>query len=322
MILDTGSDVTWVQCAPCERCYHQLNPIFNPNSSSSYSPLSCDSPLCESLDQSQCSNGDNCLYQVEYGDGSFTVGDFVTETVTLGTDSVTGIAIGCGHNNQGLFTGAAGVLGLGGGSLSFTAQLNTTSFSYCLVDYGSESASTLEFDTPFPSNAVTAPLRFNPNYDTFYYVELVGIGVAGELLPIPESVFQLDHDGNGGFIVDSGTAVTMLQNEVYNLLRDAFKRETERLPAAEGVSILDTCYDLSTMTNVAVPIVSFHFPEGKVLELPAISYLIPVDSEGTFCFAFAPTNSTVSIIGNFQQQRTRVSFDLDNSLVGFSVDSC
>ncbi|KAK7244574.1 hypothetical protein RIF29_39398 [Crotalaria pallida] len=89
------------------------------------------------------------------------------ETVTLETDSISGIAIGCGHNNQGLFTGAASVLGLGGSSLSFPTQLNTTLFSYCLVDYESKSASTLEFDTSFPFNAVTAPLPFNPNYDTF-----------------------------------------------------------------------------------------------------------------------------------------------------------
>jgi hypothetical protein len=56
--------------------------------------------------------------------------------------------IGCGHNNEGLFIGAAGLLGLGGGSLSFPSQIITTSFSYCLVDRDSESASTLEFNSP------------------------------------------------------------------------------------------------------------------------------------------------------------------------------
>ncbi|XLS72630.1 hypothetical protein HN51_029495 [Arachis hypogaea] len=322
MVLDTGSDISWVQCSPCSGCYRQSDPIFDPNSSSSFHPLSCDSTHCQLLDESQCLNG-NCLYEVSYGDGSYTVGEFVTETISIGQSSVTNIAIGCGHNNQGLFIGAAGLLGLGGGTLSFPAQLNSTSFSYCLVDRDSDKVSTLEFDTPFPRNAVTAPLRRNSEFETFYYVGLQGIGVGGELLPIPESLFAADPAGGiGGVIIDSGTAVTRLRREVYEWLRRAFLSGTQGLAMARGVSLFDTCYDMSSMGSVEVPTVSFHFEGGMVLTLDANSYLIPVDSVGTFCFAFAPTNSPLSIIGNVQQQGTRVSFDLANSLVGFSANSC
>lgn len=321
LVLDTGSDVNWVQCEPCADCYQQADPIFKPTSSSSYSPLSCETQQCRSLDESECRNG-SCLYEVSYGDGSYTVGDFVTETITLGSASVNGVAIGCGHNNEGLFVGAAGLLGLGGGSLSFPSQLNATSFSYCLVDRDSDSASTLEFDSPLPPNAVTAPLHRNPELGTFYYLGLKGISVGGELLPISDSSFRLTEDGNGGIIVDSGTAVTRLQSDTYNALRDAFVKGTHHLPSANGVSLFDTCYDLSSRTSVQVPTLSFHFPDGKELPLPAKNYLIPVDSEGTFCFAFAPTSSSLSIIGNVQQQGTRVGFDLANSLVGFSPNRC
>ncbi|KAK0574190.1 hypothetical protein LWI29_019511 [Acer saccharum] len=323
MVLDTGSDVNWVQCAPCANCYHQADPIFEPASSSSYSPLTCDTNQCNSLDVSECRNH-TCLYEVSYGDGSYTVGDFVTETVTLGSTSVDNIAIGCGHNNEGLFVGAAGLLGLGGGSLSFPSQVNATTFSYCLVDRDSDSASTLDFDSPLPPNAITAPLIRNHQLDTFYYLGLTGLSVGGELLPISESAFKIDVSGNGGIIIDSGTAVTRLQTDTYNSLRDAFVKGTQGLPSANGVALFDTCYDLSSKSSVDVPTVSFHFGEGqgKVLPLPAKNYLIPVDSNGTFCFAFAPTSSELSIIGNVQQQGTRVSFDIGNSLVGFSPDKC
>ncbi|CAN1335546.1 Protein ASPARTIC PROTEASE IN GUARD CELL 1 [Linum perenne] len=71
MALDTDSDVNWLQCDPCTDCYTQtgslrLQPfVFNPSSSSSYSPLSCDSPLCSSLELSSCrSTPQQCLYQV------------------------------------------------------------------------------------------------------------------------------------------------------------------------------------------------------------------------------------------------------------------
>ncbi|KAK2635847.1 hypothetical protein Ddye_030639 [Dipteronia dyeriana] len=323
MVLDTGSDVNWIQCAPCANCYKQTDPIFEPASSSSYSPLTCDTSQCNSLDVSECRNR-TCLYEVSYGDGSYTVGDFVTETVTLGSTSVDNIAIGCGHNNEGLFVGAAGLLGLGGGSLSFPSQVNATTFSYCLVDRDSDSASTLDFDSPLPPNAITARLIRNHQLDTFYYLGLTGLSVGGELLPTSESAFKIDESGNGGIIVDSGTAVTRLQTDTYNSLRDAFVKGTQGLPSANSVAIFDTCYDLSSKSSVDVPTVSFHFGEGqgKVLPLPAKNYLIPVDSNGTFCLAFAPTSSALSIIGNVQQQGTRVSFDIANSLVGFSPDKC
>ncbi|KAL0538768.1 hypothetical protein IC582_022926 [Cucumis melo] len=321
MVLDTGSDVSWVQCAPCAECYEQTDPIFEPTSSASFTSLSCETEQCKSLDVSECRNG-TCLYEVSYGDGSYTVGDFVTETVTLGSTSLRNIAIGCGHNNEGLFIGAAGLLGLGGGSLSFPSQLNASSFSYCLVDRDSDSTSTLDFNSPISPDAVTAPLHRNPNLDTFFYLGLTGMSVGGTVLPIPETSFQMSEDGNGGIIVDSGTAVTRLQTTVYNVLRDSFVKSTHDLQSARGVALFDTCYDLSSKSSVEVPTVSFHFANGNELPLPAKNYLIPVDSEGTFCFAFAPTDSTLSILGNAQQQGTRVGFDLSNSLVGFSPNKC
>ncbi|GFP94591.1 protein aspartic protease in guard cell 1 [Phtheirospermum japonicum] len=322
MVLDTGSDVNWVQCAPCADCYQQTDPIFNPDRSTSFAPLACEAQQCRSLDVSECRN-DTCLYQVSYGDGSYTVGDFATETITFGgSAAVDNVAIGCGHNNEGLFVGAAGLIGLGGGALSFPSQINASTFSYCLVDRDSDSASTLEFNAAAPPDAVTAPLVRNPKLDTFYYVDLTGISVAGDQLSIPPVTFQLDDNGDGGVIVDSGTAVTRLQTAAYNSLRDAFRKGTGDLPFTNGVALFDTCYDLSARKSVEVPTVSLHFSNGKELGLPAKNYMIPVDSSGTFCFAFAPTASSLGIIGNVQQQGTRVGFDISKSVIGFSPNKC
>ncbi|CAH8349779.1 unnamed protein product [Eruca vesicaria subsp. sativa] len=322
MVLDTGSDVNWLQCAPCAECYHQTEPIFEPTSSSSYTTLPCDAPQCKALEASQCRN-DTCLYEVSYGDGSFTVGDFATETFTIGSTSVDNVAVGCGHRNEGLFVGAAGLLGLGGGLLALPSQLDTTSFSYCLVDRDSDSSSTVEFGTDLPSDAVVAPLLRNHLLDTFYYVGLAGISVGGEMLDVPATAFEMDESGGGGVIIDSGTAVTRLQTRVYDSLRDAFVRGTTDLErAAGGVAMFDTCYDLSSKTTIEVPAVAFHFSGGNVLALPAKNYMIPVDTVGTFCLAFAPTASSLAIIGNVQQQGTRVGFDLANSLIGFSTNKC
>ncbi|XP_041998306.1 protein ASPARTIC PROTEASE IN GUARD CELL 1-like [Salvia splendens] len=64
MVLDSGSDVTWLQCRPCAACYNQSDPIFNPSASSTYRPLPCASPQCSTLDTSACRTN-ACLYQVD-----------------------------------------------------------------------------------------------------------------------------------------------------------------------------------------------------------------------------------------------------------------
>ncbi|XP_010549135.1 PREDICTED: protein ASPARTIC PROTEASE IN GUARD CELL 1-like [Tarenaya hassleriana] len=323
MVLDTGSDVNWIQCQPCSECYQQSDPVFDPASSSSYSSLSCASSQCSALEVSAC-RADKCLYQVSYGDGSFTVGEFATETVSFGSSGkVNGVALGCGHDNEGLFVGSAGLLGLGGGSLSLTSQIKAKSFSYCLVDRDSGRSSSLDFNSVRPGGEVTAPLLRNRQIDTFYYVGLPGFSVGGRPVAIPPSVFAVDESGSGGVIVDCGTAVTRLQTQAYNSLRDSFARLTTHLRSATStISLFDTCYDFSSLSTVRVPTVALHFAGGKSLDLPAKNYLIPVDSAGTFCFAFAPTSTSLSIIGNVQQQGTRVSFDLANNLVGFSPNKC
>ncbi|KAI5443483.1 Protein ASPARTIC PROTEASE IN GUARD CELL 1 [Lathyrus oleraceus] len=72
----------------------------------------------------------------------------MTETTSFGSSgSINRVAIGCGHDNEGLFVGVAGLLGLGGGALSLTSQIKASSFSYCLVDRNSDKSSTLEFNS-------------------------------------------------------------------------------------------------------------------------------------------------------------------------------
>ncbi|KAL2905624.1 Protein ASPARTIC PROTEASE IN GUARD CELL 1 [Bienertia sinuspersici] len=322
MVIDTGSDISWLQCQPCSDCYQQTDPIFSPSSSSSYSPLTCNTRECTTLEVSACRNS-ACLYQVSYGDGSYTVGDFVTETVSFGSSGrVPKVAIGCGHENEGLFVGAAGLLGLGGGPLSLTSQIKATSFSYCLVDRDSPKSSALEFNAVKPADSVTAPLLKSNKVNTFYYVGLTGFSVGGQQISIPPSLFGMDDSGSGGVIVDSGTAVTRLPSQAYSSLRDSFTRLTQHLKPTGNVALFDTCYDFSSLSSVKVPTVALHFAGGQTLDLPAKNYLIPVDSSGTYCFAFAETASSMSIIGNVQQQGIRVHYDLAKSQVAFSPNNC
>jgi hypothetical protein len=54
MIVDTGSDLVWVQCLPCSapgtNCFYSPNPYFDPSASSTYSAIPCtDTVRCDPL---------------------------------------------------------------------------------------------------------------------------------------------------------------------------------------------------------------------------------------------------------------------------------
>ncbi|OAY68773.1 Protein ASPARTIC PROTEASE IN GUARD CELL 1 [Ananas comosus] len=245
------------------------------------------------------------------------------------------VALGCGHDNEGLFVAAAGLLGLGRGALSFPSQAARRfgrRFSYCLVDRTSSSSSSSSSSSAAPTpatprtssmvfgdaaaaatgpDAAFTPMVRNPKMETFYYVE------RGRLPRPRDGPAPRPVHGRGGAIVDSGTSVTRLARAAYAAVRDAFRAGAaaglggEAAEVAGGFSLFDTCYDLAGRDEVRVPTVALHLAGGAQVSLPAENYLIPVDTKGTFCFAFAGTDSGVSILGNIQQQGFRVVFDGD-----------
>lgn len=326
MVIDSGSDIVWVQCQPCNLCYHQSDPVFDPSLSGSFAGVSCGSSICDQVENSGC-NGGRCKYEVMYGDGSYTKGTLALETLTFGGETVVrNVVIGCGHRNRGMFVGAAGLLGLGGGSMSLVGQLGGQTggaFSYCLVSRGTTSSGSLEFGrAALPVGAAWVPLIRNPRASSFYFIGLSGLGVGGMQLPIPEEVFRLSEMGEGGVVMDTGTAVTRFPTSAYTAFRDAFVSQTASLPRAPEVSIFDTCYNLNGFVTVRVPTVSFFLSGGPILTLPARNFLIPVDESGTFCFAFAPSPTGLSIIGNIQQEGIQISVDGSNGFVGFGPNVC
>ena len=49
VIVDTGSNLVWVQCQPCtipHKCYKEADPFFDPSASSSYSAVPCSNLAC------------------------------------------------------------------------------------------------------------------------------------------------------------------------------------------------------------------------------------------------------------------------------------
>ncbi|KAJ6673871.1 ASPARTYL PROTEASES [Salix viminalis] len=326
LIFDTGSDITWTQCQPCARsCYKQQEQIFDPSQSTSYTNISCSSPVCSSLTSATgntpgCASS-TCVYGIKYVDSSFSKGFFGAEKLTLTpTDAFSNIYFGCGQDNQGDFGGSAGLLGLGRDKLSVvsqTAQKYNKIFSYCLPS-SSSSTGFLTFGGSASKNAKFTPLSTISTGPSFYGLDFTAISVGGTKLAISASVFS-----TAGAIIDSGTTITWLPPAAYSALRASFRKLMSNYPLTSAVSILDTCYDFSSYSTISVPKIGFFFSSGIEVDIDATGILY-WSSKSQVCLAFAGNSNATDLLvfGNFQQKTLEVFYDGSAGKVGFAPGGC
>ncbi|CAL5043097.1 unnamed protein product [Urochloa decumbens] len=313
LLMDTGSDLSWVQCAPCNStsCYPQKDPLFDPSKSSTYAPIPCDTDTCRNLvaDRSQngCTDGGaDCGYRIEYGDGSKTRGVYSNDTLTLEPGvTVEDFRFGCGRDQLGPNDRFDGLVGLGGAPESLvvqTAPVYGGAFSYCLPATNTEAGFL----------ALGTPMSHLPDSATSYMVTLAGISVGGKRLDIPASAFR------GGMIIDSGTVVTGLPETAYNALQRAFRKAMAAYPLLPHGD-LDTCYNFTGFSNVTVPKVSFTFRGGGTVDLDVPNGVLLND-----CLAFTESGPDVGlgIIGNVNQRTLEVLYDVGAAKVGFRAGAC
>ncbi|CAL1376956.1 unnamed protein product [Linum trigynum] len=334
VIMDTGSDLTWVQCQPCRFCYNQKDPLFNPSISPSFRRITCNSSACDSLqfatgNSGACgSNQQTCNYYVSYGDGSYTRGDLATEQLKLGgeTEPVSNFVFGCGRNNKGLFGGASGLMGMGRSQLSLVSQsesMYSGVFSYCLPTTAPDATGSLAFGPNTSVYSNFTPISYtrmvnNPQLPTFYFLNLTGLSIGGKDL----------HQGSGfgsGILIDSGTVITRLPPSVYSAVKAEFLRQFSGVPTAPGFSILDTCFNLTGYQEIDVPTISMNF-EGNVkleVDLTGVFYFVKADASQV-CLAMASLayEYEIGIVGNYQQRNQRVVYDTKESMVGFAAEAC
>uniref|UniRef100_A0A453QHF3 Peptidase A1 domain-containing protein n=1 Tax=Aegilops tauschii subsp. strangulata TaxID=200361 RepID=A0A453QHF3_AEGTS len=324
VVVDTSSDIPWVQCLPCPipQCHLQKDPFYDPAKSSTFAPIPCGSPACKELGSSYgngCSGStDQCKYTVNYGDGRATSGTYVTDTLTMSpTILVKDFRFGCSHAVRGSFSDqTAGVLALGGGGgslLEQTAEAYGNAFSYCIPHPSSSGFLSLGGPAEASSKFARTPLFKNKHAPTFYIVHLEAITMAGKRLGVPPATFA------GGAVMDSGAVVTQLPPAAYAALRAAFRSAMAAYgPLAAPVRNLDTCYDFTRFPEVKVPKVSLVFAGGATLELDPASIML----DGCLAFAPTPGEESVGFIGNVQQQTYEVLYDVGGGSVGFRPAAC
>ncbi|PIA39597.1 hypothetical protein AQUCO_02600205v1 [Aquilegia coerulea] len=360
LVADTGSDLVWVKCSACRNCSKHLpGSAFFPRHSSTFSPFHCYDPPCQLITHSSklgrvCNRTrlhSTCKYEYTYADESKTSGFFSRETTTLNTSSgkeakLRNLRFGCGFQVSGpsvsgaSFNGASGVMGLGRGPISFSTQLGKrfgNKFSYCLMDYTLSPPPTsflmigheAQLPESKPIKSISkpkmsfTPFQTNPLSPTFYYIGIKSVMVNGVKLRIKPSVWEINRDGNGGTVIDSGTTLTFFAEPAYRQIVTAFKRRVKYPRVNDPDMSFDFCVNVSESVNPSLPKLSFKLVGNSVFSPPSSNYFIDT-AEGVKCLALQTVNSPsgFSVIGNLMQQGFLFEFDRDKSRLGFTRHGC
>ncbi|XP_019069799.1 aspartic proteinase 36-like isoform X1 [Solanum lycopersicum] len=341
MLIDTGSDISWVSCSSCSNCPRtselgvEMN-FYDADNSSTSSVISCSASICTS---DECSETNQCAYSLHYADNSGTSGYFVSDLfyfdkimrTSLISKSSTSIIFGCSTCQLGhliLTDGAVdGILGFGQQRLSIISQLSShgispKSFSHYLKGEGSGGGILVLGEILHPSMVYT-PLAPSKGH---YSVYLQSISVHGRILPIHPEAFA--NSGDRGTIVDSGTSLVYLVAEAYESVVDAITVVVS--PSAKPItSAMYPCYLISSsfaenITEV-FPTISLNFAGDASMNLTPTDYLDDmgfVDGAAKWCIRFIKSGLSLTILGDVALKDRIIVYDLARQRIGWANYNC
>lgn len=347
--IDTGSDILWLNCKPCDTCPLTsglgitLN-VFDTQGSTTTSPLPCEDTKCVAANQlsseTSCTPDHYCGYSFEYGDGSGTLGYYVSDLLRFNqildqgstNNASAPIIFGCSFKQSGDLMkpdrAVDGIFGFGQHDLSVVSQLHSQGlapkvFSHCLrgPDHGGGGILVLGEITD-PKIVYSPIVKSQPHYN----LNLLAIAVNGQNLPIDPQVFATS---NGGTIIDCGTTLTYLAEEAYNPF---VNRIVTSVSQSLQVFYLkgNPCFVTSNSIDDIFPLVTLYF-EGAVMELKPRDYLIQQassDNTPIWCMGWQKSGdhtddkTKMTILGDIVLKDKIFVYDLDNQRIGWTSFDC
>ncbi|XP_059656334.1 aspartic proteinase Asp1 [Cornus florida] len=330
--MDTGSDLTWLQCdAPCVRCTKGPHPLYRPNNNL----VACRDPLCAALHSGDytCDDQEQCDYRVEYADGGSSLGvlvkDVLLVNLTNGARLSPRLAFGCGYDQEYVASchPLDGVLGLGKGKSTIVSQLHSQGLTrnvvgHCLSGRG---GGFLFFgDSIYDSSRIvwTSMSRDHPHYSP-------GVG---------ELIFGGEATGakNLNVVFDSGSSYTYLNSQAYQALISLVSKELEGKPlmVARDDKTLQLCWkgkkpfkNLHEVRKYFKPLaVSFAngWKSKSVFEIPPEAYLI-ISRKGNVCLGIlngTELGMIFNTIGDISMQDKLVIYDNEKQVIGWATANC
>ncbi|XP_004502512.1 aspartic proteinase Asp1-like [Cicer arietinum] len=332
--IDTGSDITWIQCdAPCTGCTKPVEQLYKPHNNI----VKCTDPVCAAIQNHHCDDPNHqCDYEVLYVDHGSSLGVLVRDNFPIGTSSSGSllqplVAFGCGYDQE--FSGpnpppdTIGVLGLGSGKTSILSQLSSQGYirnvlGHCLSSKG---GGYLFFGDQFvPSSGINWTPLIQNSPEQHYNTGPADILFNG----MPTSVKNIQ------LIFDSGSSYTYFNSEAYNAVVALVKNDVKgKLSDASDDPSLPICWkgaepfkSLSDVDTYFKPLdLSFSKSNDLYFHLPPSAYLI-ITEHGNVCLGILDGSQVdlgdLNVIGDIFLQDKVVIYDNENKRVGWASADC
>lgn len=335
--IDSGSNLTWLQCdAPCTKCTPAPHPPYKP----SKDLVSCEDPLCTSLNgpvNKPCDNPDEqCDYEVEYADRGSSMGVLVRDSFLLRftNGSIIGprLMFGCGYHqevpNSVHPPYTDGVLGLADGKSSIVSQLYELGLTRNVVGHclsGKGGGFLFIGDDLVPSSGVVWTPMLSNSIDKHYT-----LGPA-------ELLYGKQATGAKGLsmVFDSGSTYSYFSSDAYKATLSTVKKALsgEKLEDAADDQGLPVCWkgakpfkSISDVKNYFKPLV-LSFKKGKNvhLQIPPEAYLI-ITEPGNVCLGILNGTEVglgnFNILGDISLQDKMVIYDNERQHIGWATANC
>lgn len=222
--VDTGSDLTWIQCdAPCRSCAKGAHLLYKPTKSNIVP--STDS-ICSEVQKNQRNgypeSSQQCDYEIQYADHSSSLGVLIRDelqlTATNGSKTKFNFVFGCGYDQAGSLLNTLsktdGIMGLSRAKVSLPYQLASKGLiknvvGHCLSSDAVGGGYMFLGDDFVPNWGMTwVPMAYTHSSD-LYQTEILGINYGNR---------PLSSDGHskvGKVVFDSGSSYTYFPKEAY-----------------------------------------------------------------------------------------------------------
>ncbi|XVE55305.1 hypothetical protein DITRI_Ditri03aG0148200 [Diplodiscus trichospermus] len=333
--IDTGSDLTWVQCdAPCTGCTKPTDRLYKPEK---HILVRCDHPSCGVVhfpESPRCETPDDqCDFEVSYVDHGSVLGVVVTDHFSLrlmnGSLIRPRLTFGCAYDlkNPGPYPPPStdGVLGLGNGKASILSQLQSFDFTRNVLGHcisGKGGGFLFLGDDIVPSSGVSwIPMSADSKHYLSNPAELFFGGK-------PTGIKDLK------IVFDSGSSYTYFCFKVYEAVLDLVTRSLngkpldivhdQALPICwKGTNPFKSVHDVKNYFSTLT--LSFTNTGNIQLQLQPEAYLI-VTERGNACLGILNGTEAgledFNIIGDISLQDKMVIYDNEKQQIGWVSANC
>ncbi|CAK8534170.1 unnamed protein product [Lathyrus sativus] len=339
--VDTGSDLTWIQCdAPCRSCAKGANAPYKPTRSNILP--SADSLCFEVQKNGYHESFSQCDYEIQYADHSSSLGVLIKDDLHLmttnGSKTKLNFVFGCGYDQEGSLLNTLaktdGIMGLSRAKVGLPYQLASKGLiknvvGHCLGNDGVGGGYMFLGDGFVPYWGMTwVPMAHSTD---FYQTEILGMNYGNRLLSFE------GHSKVGKVVFDSGSSYTYFPGEAYQDLVASLK-EVSGLGLIQDDS--DTTLPICWQANFPIRSVQDVKDYFKTLTLrfgnkwwilstlfriPPEGYLI-ISNKGNVCLAILDgsnvNDGTAIILGDISLRGYLVVYDNVNKNIGWEQTKC